>query len=96
MGIVLEAHDMRLDRDVALKIVLPQMSRSNEIVERFGNEARTLAKLESHHVVKVLDFGRISTPPAAAGLPYMALELLRGTKINPAFPPNTKAALAPQ
>ena len=78
MGIVLEAHDMRLDRDVALKIVLPQMSRSNEIVERFSNEARTLAKLESHHVVKVLDFGRISAPPAAAGLPYMALELLRG------------------
>ena len=78
MGVVLEAHDMRLDRDVALKIVLPQMSRSSEIVERFSNEARSLAKLDSHHVVKVLDFGRISAPRGALGLPYMALELLRG------------------
>src|SRR5207244_11535857 len=69
MGVVLEAHDMRLDRDVALKIVLPQMVRSSEIVERFSNEARSLAKLDSHHVVKVLDFGRISAPRASVGLP---------------------------
>jgi eukaryotic-like serine/threonine-protein kinase len=78
MGVILEAHDLRLDRDVALKIVLPQMLRSREIVERFGNEARSLAKLDSQHVVKVLDFGNISTPVACAGLPYMALERLRG------------------
>jgi serine/threonine protein kinase len=78
MGVVVEAHDVRLDRDVALKIVLPQMLRSNDVVERFGNEARSLAKLESPHVVKVLDFGRVSTPQACAGLPYMALERLHG------------------
>ena len=78
MGVVLEAHDVRLDRDVALKIVLPQMRSSREVVERFSNEARILAKLDSQHVVKVLDFGSISSPPASVGLPFMALELLRG------------------
>src|SRR5260221_13019073 len=78
MGVVLEAHDVRLGRDVALKIVLPQMLSSAGVVERFSNEARSLAKLEGEHVVKVLDLGRTAPPPRSAGLPFMALELLRG------------------
>jgi eukaryotic-like serine/threonine-protein kinase len=78
MGVVLAAHDEMLGRDVALKVVLPRMTRSPEIVERFTNEARSLARLESRHVVRVLDFGTISEPLASAGLPFMVLELLRG------------------
>lgn len=78
MGVVLAAHDEMLQRDVALKVVLPKMTRSTEIVERFTNEARSLARLESRHVVRVLDFGEISQPPASAGLPFMVLEMLRG------------------
>jgi eukaryotic-like serine/threonine-protein kinase len=78
MGVVLAAHDEMLDRDVALKVVLPKMTRSMEIVERFSNEARSLARLDSRHVVRVLDFGTISQPIASAGLPFMVLELLRG------------------
>jgi serine/threonine-protein kinase len=78
MGVVLAAHDEMLDRDVALKVVLPKMTRSVEIVERFSNEARSLARLESRHIVRVLDFGAISEPSASAGLPFMVLELLRG------------------
>lgn len=78
MGIVLGAHDRMLERDVALKILLPEMTASREIVERFSNEARSLARLESRHVVKVLDFNVISQPVASAGLPFMVLELLRG------------------
>jgi eukaryotic-like serine/threonine-protein kinase len=78
MGVVLAAHDEMLERDVALKVVLPKMTRSVEIVERFTNEARSLARLESRHVVRVLDFGAISAPPASAGLPFMVLEMLRG------------------
>jgi serine/threonine-protein kinase len=34
--------------------------------------------MESRHVVRVLDFGSISEPPACAGLPFMVLEMLRG------------------
>jgi eukaryotic-like serine/threonine-protein kinase len=78
MGVVLAAHDEMLDRDVALKVVLPRMTRSPEIVERFTNEARSLARLESRHVVRVWDFGTISEPVSSAGLPFMVLELLRG------------------
>jgi eukaryotic-like serine/threonine-protein kinase len=78
MGVVLAARDVMLERDVALKVVLPGLMRSGEVVERFSNEARSLAKLQSPHVVKVHDFGFIAAPETSAGLPYMALELLRG------------------
>lgn len=78
MGVVLAAHDELLGRDVALKVLLPEMMQSREIYERFCNEARSLASLESRHVVKVLDFNLISQPEACAGLPFMVLELLRG------------------
>src|SRR5687768_6926732 len=78
MGIVVEAHDRMLDRSVALKVLLPEMTASSEIVERFGHEARSLARLESRHVVKVLDFNVISQPVECQGLPFMVLELLRG------------------
>jgi serine/threonine-protein kinase len=78
MGVVLAAHDETLDRDVALKLLLPEMMSSSEIFERFCNEARNLARLESRHVVRVLDFSLISQPARCAGLPFMVLELLRG------------------
>jgi serine/threonine protein kinase len=78
MGVVVAARDEMLDRHVALKIMLPQMLRSQEAVTRFSNEARSLAGLESRHVVRVLDYGTVSTPSASAGLPFMVLELLRG------------------
>lgn len=78
MGVVLQARDQMLDRDVALKVVLPRMLRSPEAIERFSNEARSLAQLESRHVVRVMDFGAISSPASCAGLPFMVLELLRG------------------
>lgn len=78
MGIVLGARDEMLGRPVALKVVLPKMLRSSEAVDRFSNEARSLAQLESPNVVRVLDFGTFSEPPACAGLPFMALEFLRG------------------
>jgi serine/threonine protein kinase len=78
MGVVLAAHDLMLDREVALKVVLPWMMASQEVVDRFTNEARSLAQMESRHVVKCLDFGIIAEPSPSAGLPFMVLELLRG------------------
>lgn len=78
MGVVLAAHDETLGREVALKVVLPQMLSSQPAIERFVNEARSLAQLDCRHVVRVLDFGTIFEPAPSAGLPFMVLELLRG------------------
>ena len=78
MAVVLAAYDAVLERDVALKVMLPLLVSSREAVERFVNEARSLAKLETPHVVRVLDCGTLRTPASCAGLPFMVLELLRG------------------
>jgi eukaryotic-like serine/threonine-protein kinase len=78
MASVLGAYDVVLEREVALKIMLPQLVASNEAVTRFVNEARSLARIESQHVVRVLDCGKLVAPAACAGLPFMVLELLRG------------------
>lgn len=78
MGLVLAARDEMLGREVALKVVLPQMMSSRPAVERFVNEARSLAQLDCRNVVRVLDFGEISAPIECAGLPFMVLERLHG------------------
>jgi serine/threonine protein kinase len=78
MASVLAAYDVVLEREVALKIMLPQLVASTEAVTRFVNEARSLARIESRHVVRVLDCGKLVAPAACAGLPFMVLELLRG------------------
>ena len=78
MAVVLAAQDTLLGREVALKVMLPNLCSSNEAVERFINEARSLATLENPHVVRVLDCGKLSAPAVCAGLPFMVLELLRG------------------
>jgi eukaryotic-like serine/threonine-protein kinase len=78
MAVVLAAYDSLLGREVALKVMLPSLSTSSEAVERFVNEARSLATLENPHVVRVLDCGKLSAPAVCAGLPFMVLELLRG------------------
>ena len=66
MAVVLAAYDAVLERDVALKVMLPLLVSSREAVERFVNEARSLAKLETPHVVRVLDCGTLRTPASCA------------------------------
>jgi eukaryotic-like serine/threonine-protein kinase len=78
MGIVVQAHDAWLGRDVALKVLRGSLVDSPEGVERFEREARTLASMSSPHVVRVLDYGFVQSPASGAGLPFMVLELLKG------------------
>jgi serine/threonine-protein kinase len=77
MSAVFLARDERLGREVALKLLSPRLAHSREVVTRFVNEARTLARLDSEHIVRVLDAG-VTTESEHPPLPYMVLELLRG------------------
>ncbi|HEY5915607.1 MAG TPA: protein kinase, partial [Verrucomicrobiae bacterium] len=66
MGAVYKARQPRLDRLVALKIIIPgsDQARDAHFAERFEREARTLAKLNHPNIVTVYDFGE------AGNLPY--------------------------
>ncbi len=84
MSSVFVARDARLGRDVAIKLLSPRLAHSREIVTRFVNEARMLARLDSAHIVRVLDAGVTSeaSDPNHRVLPYMVLELLNGEDLR--------------
>ncbi len=73
MGAVYHAHDPLLDRDVALKVMLPQIADDPEQKQRFEREARAVARMMHPNVVTVFDLGYHTD-----GSPYIVMELLKG------------------
>jgi serine/threonine protein kinase len=82
MSSIVVARDVRLGRLVALKILLPRYRRVERVVECFVAEARMLARINNCHVVTVLDQGALAHAPTEPGLPFLALELLRGENLR--------------
>ncbi|WP_028471883.1 protein kinase domain-containing protein [Nocardioides alkalitolerans] len=70
MGVVYRAVHKDLDREVALKVLAPQFSADEEYRQRFLSEARTLARLESNHIVAIYDAGQHE------GSLYLAMQLV--------------------
>lgn len=58
MGAVYKAHDITLQRDVAIKVLHAQFARRADFRERFLLEARTAARLNHAGIVQVHDFGQ--------------------------------------
>ncbi|HKC12920.1 MAG TPA: protein kinase, partial [Vicinamibacteria bacterium] len=73
MGAVYHAHDSFLERDVALKVMLPQIAADPEHKLRFEREARAVARMMHPNVVTVFDLGYHTD-----GSPYIVMELLKG------------------
>lgn len=73
MGVVVAAHHLELDQTVAIKFLLDDLATSEEGAERFRREARAAAKIQSDHVVRVLDVGILPT-----GERYMVMEYMEG------------------
>ncbi len=85
MGVVYEAHDPVLSRDIALKVIQLGFSPSEEVrqsfEQRFFAEARAAARLSHPGILVVHDVGR----DADSGALFMALELLRGETLDQAL-----------
>jgi eukaryotic-like serine/threonine-protein kinase len=76
MGIVYCAHDERLDRDVALK-VLPTSALARESArERFHKEAKTLSKLNHPNIASIYDFDTEN------GVDFLVMEYVSGTTLE--------------
>jgi serine/threonine-protein kinase PpkA len=73
MATVYRARQTLLDREVALKVMSPQLAQDPVYAQRFLQEARMLAALNHPHVVPVYDVG--VTPD---GLHYFSMQLLTG------------------
>jgi hypothetical protein len=73
MGVVYQGHDPLLDRDVAIKVMLPQTAADPDQKARFEREARAAAKIVHRNVLTVFDLGYHQD-----GSPYIAMEMLKG------------------
>src|SRR3569623_635687 len=76
MATVYTAMDERLERTVALKIIHPSQATNVHFVDRFTDEAKTIARLTHPNVVAVYDQGRHQ------GLPYLAMEYVHGRTLR--------------
>ena len=75
MGEVYQAHDLKLGREVAVKLLSPALAASHEHLRRFEREARAASLLNHPHICTIYDVGQA---PEAENRPYLVMELLRG------------------
>jgi len=75
MGAVYLAHELALDRDVAIKVLPPERAGSRDVRERFRREARTAARLSHPNIVPLYTFGEV------AGLVYFVMGYVAGESL---------------
>src|SRR5262245_64637742 len=76
MGAVFEATQLGLDRAVAIKALLPALSRDEKMRERFRREARSAASLRHPNIIQIYDYGISDHGP------YIVMELARGKNLR--------------
>jgi len=77
MGAVYQATDLRLDRNVAIKIMLGNMFGDPLALRRFEREARTSARLNHSNIIAIHDYGAIGSHGA-----YLVMELVPGITLR--------------
>jgi serine/threonine-protein kinase len=77
MGAILVARHEVLNQNVAVKVLLADAARDEASVARFLREAQSAARIQSHHVARVMDAGTLDN-----GSPFLVMELLDGCDLG--------------
>jgi hypothetical protein len=77
MGTVYRARDLRLERDVAVKVLRSELTASADARARFQREALVVARLQHPAVVAIYDVGTL-----ADGASYLVMEFVRGEDLR--------------
>ena len=80
MADVYAAVDELLGREVAVKMMRPDLARDENFLERFRREAQNAAKLNHPAIVAVYDTGQ--TPPEDGSVPYIVMERVQGETLR--------------
>jgi signal transduction histidine kinase/DNA-binding response OmpR family regulator len=81
MGEVYRARDLRLDRDVAVKLLPPHLAADEATLRRFEREARSVAALKHPNIVVIHAF------EMHGDRPFIVMELIEGRTLDAALPP---------
>ncbi len=74
-GVVYRAVQPLVEREVAIKIILPKYANLPEFIRRFEAEAQLVARLEHPHIVPLYDYWR------EPGVAYLVMRLMRGGSV---------------
>ncbi|HNC08366.1 MAG TPA: helix-turn-helix domain-containing protein, partial [Anaerolineales bacterium] len=76
MGVVYRAVQPLVEREVAIKIIMPMYANHPDFIRRFEAEAQLVARLEHPHIVPLYDYWR------EPGVAYLVMRLLRGGSLQ--------------
>ena len=76
MAVVFRAHDKRLDRIVALKILAPALAADEAFRQRFIRESRAAAAVDDPHIIPVFEAGEVG------GVLFIAMRFVRGGDVG--------------
>ena len=77
MGAVYRARQEGMDRDVAVKVLLGDLTENDTVLRRFTLEALAVSRLKHPNTIQIFDYG--TTPQ---GNPYIAMEMLEGSTLH--------------
>lgn len=80
MATVYRAHDQRLQRDVAIKLMHPHLAESADFVEKFRREALAAARITTPHSIAVYDQGQWESPFGSQL--YLVMEYIDGPDVR--------------
>jgi serine/threonine protein kinase len=72
MAVVYRARQLTIQREVAIKVIKPDLSETDDLIKRFEREANTVTALSHPHILKLFDFGQYE------GMLYLVMELMPG------------------
>src|SRR5690349_1914947 len=82
MGEVWKAFDSQLKRDVAIKLLRPQIHQSPDFIMRFEQEARLIASLHHPNIIEIHNFHISSPPESDPPQCYMVMDYVLGETLT--------------
>jgi len=76
MGAVYKARDRELDREVALKVIRPELAHDEQVLHRFKRELILARQVTHRNVIRIYDLG------SAEGFKFISMEYLEGRSLS--------------
>ncbi|MEM5785830.1 MAG: protein kinase, partial [Syntrophobacteraceae bacterium] len=90
------AEDLKLPRDLAVKLLSPKLADYSEYMERFNREAQVAARLHHPHICRTVDFGQENVEwlgNASTPINYLCMELMHGGSLKDRLSKDEKISL---